>query len=99
RGVCAAARGAYEGDVGPRVRRKLTDLDPREGRVPARRVVRPLPGVVDGDETGAFGIAPLQEIAVPGQELRVQRGGPRLESAPRAVGNAFGASDLEDPPH
>jgi hypothetical protein len=98
-GFGRALRRIDEAHVGPRIRRKLADFDPRESRVPPRRVVRALPGVVDGDQTGALGVAALHEVAVPGHELRVQSGGSRLEGAPRVLGNAFGACDLEDPPH
>ena len=50
----------------------VPDLDPLQGGVPARRVVRAaLPGVVDGHEPGLFRVPVSSQVAVPGKELRI----------------------------
>ncbi len=61
--------------VGAGVGRQVADGDRRQRRVPARGVVgAAFPGVVDRDQTGSLGIAGGRQVAVPGQELRVEVG-------------------------
>src|SRR2546423_12871979 len=70
---------ADDAQIGPCVRRYRADRDPRERGIPPRRVIGAFPGVIDRDEPGALGIAALREVAVPGEELRVEDRDPRTD--------------------
>jgi hypothetical protein len=54
------------------VRRQVPDLDLLQGVIPARGVVgATLPGVVDRDQPGPFGVPGGGEVEMPGQQARV----------------------------
>ena len=98
-GLAGTLRRVDEADVGARVRRDIADIDPRQRRIPPRCVVGALPGVVDGDEPRPFRVAPFNEVAVPREELRVERARASDERATPIPFDTFGARDREDPPH